>query len=244
MVYMARLARPVLNYPGNAPWQVVYVASVNGAKALQNLNKAGCSFLTEGRPCRKRAIRYETVSRWLAEGRINATEASVLRTSRRLCFWHAVQFLDAIYPGAKARIYRDNFKRQHRVTHQGLAVMQAMARAGLVKSPGGPHPGPRQCTARSKRTGKRCGQWRVPGFTVCRWHGAHRNRKTGDLPFEAHKAQKLDRTLAKMTERQRRREAGMLPSHAGFGKEPEPETQLEQQFRPAPRPRVKPVYEA
>jgi hypothetical protein len=142
MVYMARLARPVLNYPGNAPWQVVYVASVNGAKALQNLNKAGCSFLTEGRPCRKRAIRYETVSRWLAEGRINATEASVLRTSRRLCFWHAVQFLDAIYPGAKARIYRDNFKRQHRVTHQGLAVMQAMARAGLVKSPGGPHPGP------------------------------------------------------------------------------------------------------
>ena len=28
-----------------------------------------------------------------------------------------------------------------------------------------------KCSARSKRTGKQCGQWAIPGGTVCKWHG-------------------------------------------------------------------------
>lgn len=31
--------------------------------------------------------------------------------------------------------------------------------------------GERRCTATSKRTGQRCGQWSVVGGTVCRFHG-------------------------------------------------------------------------
>lgn len=34
-------------------------------------------------------------------------------------------------------------------------------------------PDDRRCTATSKRTGQRCGQWAAKGKTVCKWHGAH-----------------------------------------------------------------------
>ena len=51
----------------------------------------------------------------------------------------------------------------------------------------------KKCTATSKRTGKRCGAWAVPGRDVCHWHGgksprglAHPSTKHGrfskDLP--------------------------------------------------------------
>lgn len=28
-----------------------------------------------------------------------------------------------------------------------------------------------KCSAHSKRTGKQCGQWAIPGGAVCKWHG-------------------------------------------------------------------------
>lgn len=34
-----------------------------------------------------------------------------------------------------------------------------------------PHPLSQKCSAKSKRTGKQCGQWAIPGGTVCKWHG-------------------------------------------------------------------------
>lgn len=33
------------------------------------------------------------------------------------------------------------------------------------------HPLSQKCHARSKRTGVQCGQWAIPGGTVCKWHG-------------------------------------------------------------------------
>lgn len=39
------------------------------------------------------------------------------------------------------------------------------------QAPGNPPPPERRCTATSRRTGKRCGQWAIPGGKVCRWHG-------------------------------------------------------------------------
>jgi hypothetical protein len=33
------------------------------------------------------------------------------------------------------------------------------------------HPLSQKCGAHSKRTGKQCGQWAIPGGTVCKWHG-------------------------------------------------------------------------
>lgn len=35
----------------------------------------------------------------------------------------------------------------------------------------GVHPLSQRCGAHSKRTRKRCGQWAIPGGTVCKWHG-------------------------------------------------------------------------
>ena len=34
-----------------------------------------------------------------------------------------------------------------------------------------PLQGAQKCSATSKRTGKRCGAWAVPGLNVCKWHG-------------------------------------------------------------------------
>lgn len=33
------------------------------------------------------------------------------------------------------------------------------------------HPLSVKCSAHSKRTSKQCGQWAIPGGTVCKWHG-------------------------------------------------------------------------
>ena len=33
------------------------------------------------------------------------------------------------------------------------------------------HPLSQKCHAQSKRTGKQCGQWAIPGGRVCKWHG-------------------------------------------------------------------------
>ena len=35
----------------------------------------------------------------------------------------------------------------------------------------GEHPLSQKCSAHSKRTGKQCGQWAIPGGRVCKWHG-------------------------------------------------------------------------
>ena len=40
----------------------------------------------------------------------------------------------------------------------------------------------RQCTATSKSTGRRCENPAVNGFDVCRLHGAHKKKKSGDPP--------------------------------------------------------------
>ncbi len=44
------------------------------------------------------------------------------------------------------------------------------------------HPNVRQCTATSKRTGRRCERAAVRGYDVCLSHGAHKKRKPGDPP--------------------------------------------------------------
>jgi hypothetical protein len=31
----------------------------------------------------------------------------------------------------------------------------------------------RKCTATNKKTGRQCGQWAIPGGTVCRYHGGN-----------------------------------------------------------------------
>ena len=36
-----------------------------------------------------------------------------------------------------------------------------------------PPPDARRCRARSKRTGERCKNWALPGYRVCRFHGAN-----------------------------------------------------------------------
>src|SRR5690606_26031649 len=40
-------------------------------------------------------------------------------------------------------------------------------------------PDEKRCTAQSKQQGRRCRQYRVPGYTVCRYHGANPKNKGG-----------------------------------------------------------------
>ena len=52
------------------------------------------------------------------------------------------------------------------------------------------HPNARQCTATSKRTGRRCERAAVRGYDVCPSHGAHKKREIGDPPRETTNALK------------------------------------------------------
>lgn len=50
-------------------------------------------------------------------------------------------------------------------------------------------PGPaastdRQCTANSRTTGERCGNWAMQGLTVCRFHGGKTNQRVGQRRLE------------------------------------------------------------
>lgn len=65
-----------------------------------------------------------------------------------------------------------------------------------------------KCTAKSKQTGKRCGQWPVPGAKVCRFHGGYAKQV---------KAAATERVEKQQAEQEARRMVDL----AGFDMSPE-----------------------
>jgi len=172
------------------------------------------------------------------------------------CDQHTRGALEALFPGAKRRLLGDRWKTWKRSTAKGLAVLEAMRRAGAIpkRKPDRPTPNT-QCTARSRRSGERCKNWRAHGTPVCRMHGAGgkgpwNSWKRGDPRLAKVRKLKQTKNLARRqrwAERQERRTAGLLPLSIGFKPCPEPPRTLEQEFRSGrgdrPKP-SKPLYEA
>jgi len=57
-----------------------------------------------------------------------------------------------------------------------------------------------QCTAKSKRSGKRCKRWASPGRTKCRMHGG-RTPRGKDSPHFKHGARVISETISRNIER-------------------------------------------
>jgi hypothetical protein len=131
-----------------------------------------------GRPCRSRVLTAKVAGRWREKGWITPGEHLLIigtATNRPLgrCRFHVIAHLEMLRPGAAKRIYRDTLKGWKRRTGPAHEQLAKMLRAGVYR-PGGHYvrTPDKQCTARSKRTGKRCRQHRADGTPVCRYHGS------------------------------------------------------------------------
>jgi hypothetical protein len=196
-------------------------------------------------PCKNAPVSPKTVAKW--RDRLSVEEAEVARAiAPKYCRQHLWIILDGVFPGAKLkeRLVGNTWKGYKRNTINGIATMQAMQRAGLVRQrPFGLAPQEFRCTATAKHTRERCRGWRIRGWTVCRFHGAGSHKLTPEERAERRKrrqlrsAQRLQRSL----ERRQRREAGLLSSSVGFAPEKPAAPSLEDQFRAhRPRPGGKP----
>lgn len=55
-----------------------------------------------------------------------------------------------------------------------------------------PVPAPVKCRATSRQTGKRCGQWAIPGSTACKWHGGLGGRNGRAAAEELHAVRRIE----------------------------------------------------